>query len=559
MSSAAATLVQACSPVVILPPGRGPGSSARLRAAWRLPAQVLALVLALVLAGCSGTTARLQQRDLRVAAPPQAVVQGALVGIEVQSEAGAFSSRGERDTYAASLRNLLQAANLFGTDGTKPYTLKVTIKEFDIPRVSFGGFESTLETRYELRDAQGQLIYTERIASTGADDTRSFFGPTRQNRSRTVAVVNNIGSFAQRLGVRLRQLAQAQQPERTAEAGALPAAQPAAPATVAAAGAAPMPAPVPAPMPAPLAAPAGLPLAVPVSVPTAVPMAVPTAVPTAVAGAVPPPGPVVAAPLVNRPGGAMPDLAPVTLSPLAQVDGVEFGRYHALIIGIDAYRHITPLQTAVSDATRLEQILRESYGFETRLLRDASRDQIVSALAEYRRTLQPSDNLLIYYAGHGWVDEQADEGYWLPVDAGAEDPARWFSNATLTTTLRTIAARHVLVIADSCFSGKLTRGINLQPRTQDYLRRLIARKARTALTSGGLEPVLDSGGKGNHSVFASALFDALTLNTGIIDTSQMFNLIRREVALAADQFPEYGDIRRAGHEGGDFVFVRRKP
>ena len=38
--------------------------------------------------------------------------------------------------------------------------------------------------------------------------------------------------------------------------------------------------------------------------------------------------------------------------------------------------------------------------------------------------------------------------------------------------------------------------------------------------------------------------------------SQMFSFIRRQVALAADQMPEYGDIRRAGHDGGDFLFVR---
>jgi hypothetical protein len=38
--------------------------------------------------------------------------------------------------------------------------------------------------------------------------------------------------------------------------------------------------------------------------------------------------------------------------------------------------------------------------------------------------------------------------------------------------------------------------------------------------------------------------------------SQMFSFIRREVALHAEQFPEYGDIRQAGHDGGDFLFVR---
>jgi hypothetical protein len=33
--------------------------------------------------------------------------------------------------------------------------------------------------------------------------------------------------------------------------------------------------------------------------------------------------------------------------------------------------------------------------------------------------------------------------------------------------------------------------------------------------------------------------------------------IRRTVMLGAHQIPEYGDVRFAGHEGGDFIFVRR--
>ncbi|MBL8326551.1 MAG: caspase family protein [Rubrivivax sp.] len=473
------------------------------------------MLLASALAGCSGTTARIQQRDVRIAARAQAVVAGALVSVDVRSEVGTFNSRDERENYAASLRSLLQAANLFGGDAAAPYSLRVTIAAFDIPKASFSGFDSTLETKYELKDAKGQVVYTEQISSAGSDDTGSALGPVRQSRSRTVAVANNIETFVQRLGGRLQQLAAATLP-------------------VAASSPAPAPAPAHASPPAPATA----------SSQGAPPASTATA-----------PRP---AALTNRPNAALPDLAPVTLAPLAVAGDIDFGRYHALIIGNDAYRHIPVLKTAISDATRLEQILRESYGFETQLLRNAERDQIVSALADYRRRLQPADNLLIYYAGHGWVDEQADEGYWLPVDAGAEDPARWVSNATLTTTLRTIPAKHILVIADSCFSGKLTRGVNVQPRTHDYVRRLMSKKARTALTSGGLEPVLDSGGKGNHSVFASALFDALTANTGVVDTSQLFNVIRREVALAADQFPEYGDIRRAGHDGGDFVFVRRK-
>jgi hypothetical protein len=30
------------------------------------------------------------------------------------------------------------------------------------------------------------------------------------------------------------------------------------------------------------------------------------------------------------------------------------------------------------------------------------------------------------------------------------------------------------------------------------------------------------------------------------------------VVLNADQTPQYSDIRRAGHDGGDFLFVRKR-
>jgi hypothetical protein len=91
----------------------------------------------------------------------------------------------------------------------------------------------------------------------------------------------------------------------------------------------------------------------------------------------------------------------------------------------------------------------------------------------------------------------------------------------------------------------------------DYLR-LAQKRARTALSSGGIEPVEDAGG-GGHSVFAKAFIDALEKNEATVDMSQLFSALRREVMLASQQTPRYGDIRQAGHEGGDFIFVRIKP
>ena len=89
----------------------------------------------------------------------------------------------------------------------------------------------------------------------------------------------------------------------------------------------------------------------------------------------------------------------------------------------------------------------------------------------------------------------------------------------------------------------------------DYYRKMSRKKSRVVITSGGLEPVED--GKGEHSPFARAFLQALDENQGILDGTKLFNTIRRPVMVNANQTPQYSDVRRAGHDGGDFLFVKR--
>lgn len=240
------------------------------------------------------------------------------------------------------------------------------------------------------------------------------------------------------------------------------------------------------------------------------------------------------------------------------IDRVSFGNYHALIIGNNSYHHLPLLKTAINDAQVVGQILQQDYGYNVQVLLDASRANILLALEKYRSLLTKDDNLLIYYAGHGWLDQKGDEGYWLPVDASENNTIYWISTSAITTYLKAIEAKHIMIIADSCYSGKLSRGFQINRKTPDYLSRISQKKARIVLTSGGLEPVTDSGGKDNHSVFASAFIDALNENQDIIDGTELFTKIRRPVILNSEQTPEYSDIRKAGHDGGDFIFLRTK-
>ena len=239
------------------------------------------------------------------------------------------------------------------------------------------------------------------------------------------------------------------------------------------------------------------------------------------------------------------------------VGNVDFGRYHALIIGIDKYKYLPNLETAVRDAKAVADVLKNEYGFKVTLLIDPDRLAIIDALDEMRETLGGKDNLLIYYAGHGWLDEDADRGYWLPANAKSNRRARWISNATITDTLKTLQAKHVMVVADSCYSGTLTRAAKIGIRSGDYLKRMAEKWARVALVSGGLEPVADKGGSG-HSPFAKAFLDVLRGNDSILDGTELFSKMRRPVMVSADQTPEYSDVRNAGHDGGDFLFVKKK-
>ena len=242
---------------------------------------------------------------------------------------------------------------------------------------------------------------------------------------------------------------------------------------------------------------------------------------------------------------------------LAKYSDVKFGTYHALVIGSNDYKYLPKLKTAKSDAKAVAKTLKSKYGYKVKTLLNATRIDILDAFDQYRETLTKTDNLLIYYAGHGYLDKKGDRGYWMPVDARPNRRSAWLSNADITDTLKALNAKHVMVMADSCYSGTLTRGLSIKERSPDYVREVVAKKARVVITSGGLEPVADKGG-GNHSPFASVLLDVLNSNNGVLDGTKLFNKMRRPVMLKADQTPAYADVRKAGHEGGDFLFVRRR-
>ena len=267
--------------------------------------------------------------------------------------------------------------------------------------------------------------------------------------------------------------------------------------------------------------------------------------------------------------------------PAVSVPSGTFGNYHALVIGNDLYQQWPQLRTAVNDANAVAELLRRKYGFKTKLLLNATFEQILNALNDYVKTLADNDNLLIYYAGHGHFD-LGKRGYWIPVDGETDRDTRWILDVHITDLLLKINARKILVVADSCYSGTLAGAENgavptIRTDVSEEVRlgaekRFAEMHSRTVLTSGALQPVWD-GISGKNSVFATAFLEVLDVNGSVLEGYRLFDAVEGRVIKASqqirqteerrgqkaeiesDQTPLYAGIQHAGHQGGDFIFV----
>lgn len=242
----------------------------------------------------------------------------------------------------------------------------------------------------------------------------------------------------------------------------------------------------------------------------------------------------------------------------------KIGTYRAFIIGIQDYNdeRIPDLKTPIKDAQVMEELLRKHYGFvvETLLDRKATRSAIYGALRNLSAKAKPDDSVLIYYAGHGDLDRQFNDGWWIPADATAGDPATYLDNIQIQKAMSSMKARHVLLISDSCYSGTLFGQARAMPPviSDNYYLQLYNEKSRWGLTSGNKTPVSDSG-TGGHSVFAYQLIKELQNNEKpFISIQELYTRIAPIISNNSDQTPLCRPVRNTGDQGGEFVFISSK-
>jgi hypothetical protein len=235
---------------------------------------------------------------------------------------------------------------------------------------------------------------------------------------------------------------------------------------------------------------------------------------------------------------------------------ISSAKYYALIIAVEEYDDpdINDLSQPLADATRFTTLLNQEYNFEREnitFLRNPSKADIIGTLHQMRNVITPEDNLLIYYAGHGWWDEEMSTGYWLPRDANRSNPVNWLPNTDLTNYLNVLKSKHTLLIADACFSGGIfvSRAAFNNVMSVEKLYKLTSRKA---MTSGTLKEVPDK------SVFIEYLIKRLEANRQkYLASEALYSSMKEAVMNNSPNIPRYGTIQNVGDEGGDFIFIRR--
>jgi WD40 repeat protein len=282
-----------------------------------------------------------------------------------------------------------------------------------------------------------------------------------------------------------------------------------------------------------------------------------------------------------------------------------YRKQYAIVVGINHYAKssIPRLNNAVQDARSIAKLLKEK-GFSTLELynENASKQRILDAIREIKRTSNKEDSTLFYFAGHGdgvSGHNGVREGYILPYDFHSDlhnaniDVMYYDKSAISISSLvkytRDTKAKHIGIVLDSCFSGlameskyatksiasssvsnagdfgenmravrlkKVDGGsttVNIMNTASSEYQDLLAKKSINILTAGKDTPVSDGTG---HSPFTQALLNTFSNNmdtNGYIKFTTLAQHVANEVRERTHnrQEPQY---RNDSLEGGDFIF-----
>lgn len=221
-----------------------------------------------------------------------------------------------------------------------------------------------------------------------------------------------------------------------------------------------------------------------------------------------------------------------------------FTHGYALIIGVgeSAYSRWS-LPVTVKDAQTLHSILTDANlcaypndDHHIRLLHDsdATRNAILDGLnwLKAQATADPEATIVIYYSGHGWLDQSTDQYYLISHDIAPFDiPGSALSAQVFTDALRQILARRLLVFIDSCHAEGMATA------KDESVRKLPSGFAQTALPKSLVDDLKQGEGR---AIFTSS-------------RGQQLSWVRPDGAMSIYTYHLIEALQGAGNQPGDTV------
>jgi Caspase domain len=248
------------------------------------------------------------------------------------------------------------------------------------------------------------------------------------------------------------------------------------------------------------------------------------------------------------------------------------GRRYALIVGTDRYAgkpDWPDLNNPVWDAREIARELGGNYGFEVDTLINQPSDSVYAAILSLSTRLQPSDQLLVYVAGHGDFDARLfDDGFIVCANSRPvhDDPYRnsYIQYSKLSRMLNNLRSRQVLMALDVCFGGtfdeRVARPLSRSKNetyedlgADQFIAEKLKKITRLYLTSGGKREVPD-GYKGKHSPFAQRMLQALQTKggkDGILTATQIYQFVTK--LPSGPLIGAFGD----DEPGSDFILMAK--
>ncbi len=238
------------------------------------------------------------------------------------------------------------------------------------------------------------------------------------------------------------------------------------------------------------------------------------------------------------------------------------GKDLAIFFAIEQYKNWPKLNYPIDEAEAIAADLYDIYGFDTLIIRNPSKRQVLAKLESLLGGSYAADGqLLLFFSGHGDYRENTKLGFFIPADGVANDlyQESYLAYTDLKRRVNGIPCPHILLAIDACYSGTFDdevvfrdppsewkrMGDEGQSQRDNFIKEQLKDKSRLFASSGGKVRTPD------RSQFARQFREALASGGGA-DGILTFNMLAGYLDKAEPKPHTAGFL---DHKGGNFLFI----